>query len=137
MPRKSAESARLTAVTSLPLRPDPPETLSECEAKLWRDVVATKPVEWFQADSAPLLVEYCRAKSVCDRLSDLILGLDETDPKGLADLKSILDMRDKESRRLATLGCKLRLTQQSRYTPQSAATASKPASAGSVWQFGK
>lgn len=131
MPRKSAESARLTAVTSLPLRPDPPETLSACEAKLWRDVVATKPVEWFQADSAPLLVEYCRAKSMCDRLAEML-----EDPKP-GDLKQLIDLRDKESRRLATLGCKLRLTQQSRYTPQSAATASKPASAGSVWQFGK
>lgn len=137
MPRKSAEAARLTAVTSLPLRPDPPETLSSDEAELWRAVVATKPVEWFQADSAPLLVEYCRAKVMCDRLSAVILAIDETDAKGIADLKSALDMRDKESRRLATLGCKLRLTQQSRYTPQSAATAAKPASAASVWQFGK
>jgi hypothetical protein len=100
------------------------------EASLWREVVATKPVEWFQADSAPLLVEYCRAKAMCDRLSLML----ET---ATDDLKSLLDMRDKESRRLATLACKLRLTQQSRYTPQSAATATKPASAASVWQFGK
>lgn len=130
MPRKSAESAEIAAVTKLPLRPDPPETLSSKEAELWRKVVATKPVEWFQADSAPLLVEYCRAKVMCDRLSVML----ET---ATDDLKSLLDMRDKESRRLATLGCKLRLTQQSRYTPQSAATATKPASAASVWQFGK
>lgn len=130
MPRKSAESAELSAVTKIPLRPDPPETLSEKEASLWRDVVSTKPVEWFQADSAPLLVEYCRAKVMCDRLSTML----ET---ATDDLKSVLDMRDKESRRLATLACKLRLTQQSRYTPQSAATAAKPASAASVWQFGK
>lgn len=130
MPRKSAESLTLTAVTKMPLRPDPPETLSAAEAVLWREVVATKPVEWFQADSAPLLVEYCRAKVMCDRLSVMIQTATD-------DLKSLLDMRDKESRRLATLGCKLRLTQQSRYTPQSAATAAKPASAASVWQFGK
>ena len=51
-------------------------------------------------------------------------------------LKTLLDMRDKESRRLATLAVKLRLTQQSRYTPQAAATAAKAPSASKAWQFG-
>jgi hypothetical protein len=131
MARKSAESARLQAVTNLPLRLDPPETLSAEEAELWRAVVNTKPVDWFQADSAPLLVEYCRAKIMCDRLADMLAEATEK------NLKSLIDMRDKESRRLATLGCKLRLTQQSRYTPGSASTASKKSSAADVWQFGK
>jgi hypothetical protein len=68
---------------------------------------------------------------MCDRLSEMLVTLNpET-------MKSLLDMRDKESRRLATLGCKLRLTQQSRYTPQAAATANKGKNASNVWAFGK
>jgi len=54
-----------------------------------------------------------------------------------AELKAVLDMRDKESRRLASLATKLRLTNQSRYTPQAAATAAKKGGGGKVWQFGK
>src|SRR5690606_41644701 len=52
-------------------------------------------------------------------------------------LTAVLDMRDKESRRLASLATMLRLTNQSRYTPQSAATAAKRGGGGKVWQFGK
>ena len=52
-------------------------------------------------------------------------------------LKALLDMRDKESRRMASLATKLRITNQSRYTPQSAATAAKRGGGGKVWQFGK
>jgi hypothetical protein len=40
-------------------------------------------------------------------------------------IERFLKLRDKESRRAADLATKLRLTQQSRYTPQAAATANK------------
>ena len=131
MARTSAESQAVAPVTNLPTRLDPPGGMPEAEASLWRDIVSSKPVDWFQSDSAPLLTEYVRAKVMCDRLSEMLVTLNpET-------MKSLLDMRDKESRRLATLGCKLRLTQQSRYTPQAAATANKGKNASNVWAFGK
>ncbi len=130
MPRPSRESQAIAPVTNIPARMTPPEGLDDLEASLWRAVVATKPVDWFQEDSAPLLTEYVRCKVMCDRLAEMLKVLDpET-------MKSLLDMRDKESRRLATLAVKLRLTQQSRYTPQSAQTAAKAPNAGKVWQFG-
>jgi hypothetical protein len=67
---------------------------------------------------------------MCDRLAARIdLASDE-------ELKDLLVMRDREAKRLAVLGVKLRLTQQSRYTPKSAQTAAKAPNAGKVWQFG-
>lgn len=131
MARPSTESLRVAAVTALPTRLDPPEDFPLAESAVWKDVVQTKPVDWFEADSAPLLAEYCRAKVMCDRLAGRI------DNCGPEELKDLLKMRDTESRRLATLGCKLRLTQQSRYTPKSAQTANKAPNAGKVWQFGQ
>jgi hypothetical protein len=130
MPRKSAESLSGVPVTALPLRLDPPENFPLAESEIWRAGVATKPVDWFEADSTPLLAEYCRAKVMCDRLAARIdLASDE-------ELKDLLVMRDREAKRLAVLGVKLRLTQQSRYTPKSAQTAAKAPNAGKVWQFG-
>ena len=131
MPRSSREKLEVAAVTSLPSRLNPPEDFPLAETEVWKAVVATKPVDWFEGDSAPLLAEYCRAKVMCDRLAAQI---DMADVDGLKDL---LKMRDTEARRLATLGCKLRLTQQSRYTPKAASTANKAPNAGNVWQFGK
>lgn len=124
MSRPSTASLSVVPLQALP-RIEPPDGLLDEELTLWRAVVDSKPADWFGEDSAPLLVEYVRAKVMCDML-DLqvkaaIAGGGEPETAGL--IKSYLDMRDKESKRLLSIGTKLRLTQQSRYTPKAAATA--------------
>lgn len=118
------------------MRLSPPAHLTAAQSALWAAVVETKPADWFGADSAPLLAEYVRAVEMCDRLSlqveALIAGAAEP-----AELKMLLDMRDKESKRVASLGTKLRLTQQSRYTPRAAAGADARAGSPRPWQFGR
>jgi hypothetical protein len=130
MARKSAESLAVVPVTDLPSRMNPPEFLPLKEAEVWRAVVATKPLDWFQADSAPILTEYCRAVVMCNRLADMI---EVASPE---DLHNLLIDRDREAKRVAQLAVKMRLTQQSRYTPMASSTAAKAPSAGKVWQFG-
>jgi hypothetical protein len=95
-------------------------------------VVDSKPADWFGPDSVPILTEYVRAAAVCDRLAGSIERVLDEDSD--ADLGDLLAWRDRESRRLANLATKLRLTQQSRYTPQSAATADKKAKGARPWQ---
>lgn len=130
--------ASLTVVPSgLPERLAPPEDLTQDQAARWRAVVDSKPVEWFGPDGAPLLKEYVRAEAMCDTLAMQIEaamsgGHEAEDTARL--VKHFLDMRDKESKRLASLATKLRLTQQSRYTPQAAATANKKAGNTRPWQ---
>lgn len=133
MARKSTAS-----LTVLPVQPlahiTVPNGLSAAEAALWREVVDSKPAEWFGPDSAPLLVEYVRAKITCDQLDELVkkaLGADDSQATEAA-----LRARDREAKRLAMLGTKLRLTQQSRYTPQAAATANKRAGMRRPWESG-
>ena len=131
MSRKS--SAALVVVPPSPQTlVEPPGDLTEAEAALWRAVVESKPREWFGEDSLPLLKEYVRAATMCDRLDGRIKLL-EVDGS-VADVRLVLDMRDKESRRTASLATKLRLTQQSRYTPLSANTANNRASGRRPWQ---
>jgi len=134
MSRPSAASLSVVPLKAL-TRIEPPADLTPEELALWTAVTESKPVEWFGEDSAPLLTEYVRAKVMCDRL-DLqvkaaIAGAGEPETAGL--IKSYLDMRDKESKRLLSIGTKLRLTQQSRYTPQAAATATKKAGGERPW----
>lgn len=128
MSRKSTESLSVVPVTALPTRLEPPVNLPLEQKEVWRAVVATKPIDWFQADSAPVLTEYCRAVVMCDRLAALI---EVAQPE---ELKDLLKMRDVESRRLSTLAVKMRLTQQSRYTPMASATADRKASGARPWE---
>lgn len=131
MPRKSAASLSVVPRTPAAERSEPGD-LSPAELGLWREVVASKPAEWFGPDSAPILKEYVRAAVMCDRLVGVVeQALVDGDP---TEIKSALDMRDKESKRAVSLATKLRLTQQSRYTPDKAATADRKAAGKRPWQ---
>lgn len=114
---------------------EPPAGLTEDQAEVWRSVVGARSADFFGEDAAPLLEEYCRVVAMCRLLA---VQIEAGIAGGEADeLKALLDMRDKESRRMASLATKLRITNQSRYTPQAAGTAAKRGAGGKVWQFGK
>lgn len=134
MARQSSASLSIVPVSSLQ-RLAPPADLTAPESELWAAVVESKPADWFQADSAPLLKEYVRAVVMSDRLSLLVEAAlaGDAGEDGLG-LKDALRLRDMESKRVASLGTKLRLTQQSRYTPKASATADRAAGGARPWQ---
>src|SRR5690606_17171922 len=131
MSRKSTASLSVLPVQPLSRLPAP-AWLGEEDAALWSAVVDSKPADWFGADSAPLLVEYVRTKVSCDVLQAQVqAALAGGDPE---EIKDALQLRDMESRRLLSIGTKLGLTQQSRYTPKAAATADRGAGGRKPWQ---
>ena len=135
MSRPSTASLSVVPV-SLAVRLTPPPDLTTGQAALWIAAVDSKPVEWFGDDSAPLLKEYVRAAAMCDALELQVQAAMVSSEPG--DVKGFLDMRDKESKRLLSIATKLRLTQQSRYTPKAANTANNRVGAGAKpWQYGK
>ena len=125
MAKPSAESLSIAAV-SIPVRPDPPAELTPYEAKVWNDVVSTKPPEWFESDSYPLLKAYCIAAGRHYEIGLEIKNHLIQSPEA-RDLMRLEDMYAKQLKGLAT---SMRLTQQSRYTPGAAATANKKAASG-------
>lgn len=132
MSRKSTAALSVVPI-GVASRLSPPDDLTVAQATLWRAVVDSKPVEWFGEDSAPVLKEYVRAVAMCDLLAMQIEAAIAGGEPG--EMKGCLDMRDKESKRVASLATKLRLTQQSRYTPQAANTANRKVSDGlKPWQ---
>ena len=118
---------------------EPPEGLTDEQVQVWRETVGARSADYFGEDAVPMLEEYCRVVVMCRLLAmqieAVIAGSGGEETAGL--LKSFLDMRDKESRRMASLATKLRLTNQSRYTSKTAGTAAKKGAGGKVWQFGK
>lgn len=132
MPRKSAD--HLSVVTHLPGAPlEAPSRLDEEGRQLWREIVATKPFDWFQADAAPLLEAYCHAVVAHRRVSACAQKFTTEDleaSKGLARFENMLRIQDRQSRLMATLATKLRLTMQARYGHRSANTAANRVGTG-------
>lgn len=119
--------------TALPERPEPPDYLSDDEKTLWREVVSVKPVDWFMRDSHPILVAYCQA-AIMHR--QLIKRWHKADPEAEVDGKLVKLIND-TSNRMSMLAVKLRLTNQSRFTPGAASTASKKAGPIRPWETAK
>ena len=135
--RKGAGVLSVAApVVHIPRLP-PPAELSEFEAHVWTSVVNTKPSDWFQADTLPLLLSYCKHVSQSYTIDREIEGFDSQwlrDEDGLRRYKILTDMRERESRALITLARAMRLSQQSQIRPETAATASRKAVSKRPWE---
>lgn len=108
-------------------RPPAPKELSEREAEIWDAVIATKPADWFDDDTYPLLKDYCRHIVRQDKLSRLIneYSPDGDSEKAIGALDQLLKMSERETRLIATLATKMRLSQQSKYGARGAESAAR------------
>lgn len=126
MGRPSAAALSVVA-GSIDGRPRAPDDLTEGQRGIWDSTVANEAADVFKtAALQQLLKEYCRHVETAARLS---VQVDRATDAGsnieLDELDKLLRMRDRETKALADKATKLRLTNQSRYTPQAAATAAK------------
>lgn len=137
--RKSAASLSVIA-GNLDRRPEPPADLTEFEAEVWQRTVAHEAADIFgTAALQQMLKDYCRHVVAAERLGKVIEGhmAAPIDGEGISlkELDCLLKMRDRETKAVADKATKLRLTNQARYTPKAAATASKNAGAAKPWQM--
>lgn len=138
--RKSLAS-QTVVVGGFGQRPDPPSELSAQAAEIWRATVASEGPDFFKtAALRSMLADYCRHTATAALLSGQIEAYNPawlTDDEGLKRYDLLLKLRDRETKASADKATKLRLTNQSRYTPQAAATAAKSAStARKPWEYG-
>ncbi len=135
MGKKSAASLSVVADLRGHL-PQPPDYLTAPQAQIWADVVATKPHDWFAADSFPVLADYCRAVDMDHELAAVVNDFDRstiTSWEGLQSWKALLKMQREQQKHVAMLATKLRLTPQSRYNAKNAATANNRAGLERPW----
>lgn len=132
MARRSADASLRVVMGNLGQRPEPPADLTEAQAKVWRATTASEAADFFRTDALrELLKDYCRHKVSAAELSAQIELYDPKlamTPDMIGALDKLLKMRDRETKAAADKATKLRLTNQSRYTPQAASTAAKNAS---------
>lgn len=126
--KQSAASLSVVSTAALVQRPEPPDELKPREKTLWKRVVDSKPADWFTPGDIPLLVDYCRHVIRQRDLSDAISKQGKapyTDKEAYSFFRDLLKDSDMETKAIKSLATALRLTQQARYTPQAAGTATK------------
>lgn len=129
--RGSVAALSVVAGTDIDGRPKAPSDLTEFQRGVWDRTVANEAADMFKtAALQQLLREYCRHVETAARLSKQVdRATDEGSNMSMQEVEVLLRCRDRETRALADKATKLRLTNQSRYTPGAAATASKNAGA--------
>lgn len=135
--RKS--TAGLSIVTPVTLqRPPPPDELNEKERAMWVEITNSKAVEYFDAGTVVMLAEYCRLKTTIEVMAEQINLFDPewlTLNDGVKRYRSLTDIRDKAQGRLCMIARALRLTNQNRFQPISAAARSSPGKANNrLWE---
>ena len=138
--RKSAASLSVVPIGVSKML-TPPSDLSADEAKVFAKVAGTKPLEWWDDGSVPLLAQYARATVQADRVAELVRvssGMILDDPDELGRYRELRKIQNAISNELVSLGRAMRLTQQSRYRADKAeSTARKGGGMSRPWQTGE
>lgn len=139
--RASVESQAIVVAGNFGQRPEPPEELTADQAEIWRSVVASEAADFFRtAALRGLLKDYCRHTVTAAAISKQINAFEAawlSDAEALQHFDRMTKIRDRETKAAAEKATKLRLTNQSRYTPQAAATAAKHANTQKKpWEIG-
>jgi len=126
-------------VGSFGKRPDPPDELNPRQQEIWRETVASEASDFFStAALRSLLANYCRHTEAAEGISSVI---NEFKPEWLKNSDGskryhlLIKMREIEVRASLSCATKLRLTNQSRYTPQAASTAARNAPKAKPWEM--
>lgn len=101
-------------------RPRPPDELTDEQARIWREIVDQLPADWFRRENFPLLVQYCRHVSRARHLAQLIERVQDDPNFGADAYAKLLQTEEQQSRALAALATRMRLSQQSSYSDKKA-----------------
>lgn len=105
-----------------PLARSAPPYLTDRQADIWHALFTSRPDGYFSQADEPMLAALCVATSEHRRLASEIE--DENDITILGRVSRLMDMH---AARIASIATRLRLTPQSRYTPERGAAAARGA----------
>lgn len=89
-----------------------PHDLSDEEAGVWAAIVNTEAADRFSPSTVPLLAQFCRHVVHARHIASLI-ALATADPSlAVSAYDRLLKMQERESRAIAALATKMRITQQ-------------------------
>lgn len=115
-------------------RPAAPPQLTPPEADVWAAHVNSQPAEWFQSEAnRRMLTQLCRHSVQADRVAQLMDAECAREVIDAEAIDALAKQQERESRMIATLSTKLRLTPQSRYVPDTAARKARQSAVSRPW----
>ena len=90
----------------------PPHELNDEETEVWAAVTSSEAADWFSPSTAPLLAQYCRHVVQARRVAELIEKATSDPELSIQDYDRLLHMQERESRAVASLATKMRISQQ-------------------------
>lgn len=120
--RKSTALTVASAGANMTHRPAPPASCTQLQRSYWLEITNRLPAEWFTDDNKHLLAQYCRTLSTLDVLNALIDEQEAAKEIKMGQYLELVRQRDAMARLQLTQATKMRLTQQSRYKAEKAAT---------------
>jgi hypothetical protein len=141
--RSVANVVAMNAASPFTRRPKAPKELSKEQKVEWDAIVDRMPEDWFTPETWPVLTNLCRHivyardfaheledlresfKDICLRLRQEHSELEPKEVRALARMQldqrgELAKMHGEQTRMIATLSTKLRLTPQARYQPVTA-----------------
>lgn len=114
--RGRVSAAALMVAAPVPLdtvpRQPPPHDLNDEECEVWVKVVNDLPADWFSPATVPLLAQYCRHVIQAKRIAELIERATGDPDLSVIAYELLLRMQGRESRTIAALATKMRISQQ-------------------------
>src|SRR3954468_15165080 len=137
MEKRGRQSAAALAVTmpaavEIVNRQLPPDDLADDEAGVWMAVVNTFPADWFTPATAPVLAQYCRHVIHARRLGDWLQRATSDPDLSAKAYDRLLKMQERESRAIAALATKMRISQQATTNHRGNSTSAAP---GKPWEI--
>jgi hypothetical protein len=136
--RKSAASLAVVGADVPGIsRLGPPSTLTDGERAVWLATVNSKPAEWFGSEHVPLLVNYVRHTVAADVIDAQIRDFDPEwlkKDEGLDRYEKLRKLFRQETEAINRLARAMRLTHQSIYRADKAATLTGKARGRKPWE---
>ncbi len=133
--RQSAAARSMVAtMTTLEqdTRPEPPEDLEPAEIKIWRDLVARMPADWFPIETLPLLEQYCKLVAGIKFIDKIIRNIEKSSNPDMDKWQKVSNIRRLDTQMIGILATKMRLTQQSSYNKANSYVAKKKSAKAAV-----
>ena len=106
--------------------PQAPESYSDDAAALWSQMIASKPADWWDAGTYPLLDSYIRTCIEHQKISALVDGMHPiSSDDEIEAYEKLHKIQDRLASQMARMATKMRLSQQSKYGARSAETGSR------------
>jgi O-glycosyl hydrolase len=129
--RKSA-AALVAAPLEIAQRPDAPYDLTDEQSDEWWAIVNRMPSDWFPRETHGMLAQYCRHVVRARRLAQLIDKAEGSEEFDLKEYRELLISEEAQTRAMASLATRMRLSQQTTYDKSK----KKPAQGKNLWERG-